>query len=172
MAVKPYYPEEQEGLNVKELLFLFWQKKWFILSILIVVLTGASIYAFRLPDSYEASAQVLIEQYPQPIVQAQTKEIAVRDVQRKYYKTYEYLFTTYPILKAAVDELGLQAKFSASVDDVVDLDSAIGRLKGMVEVKAEDLIYTLKVTGQDPFLVASIANTLPETRQLIFVSNR
>ena len=56
--------EKEEPLNIKEILFLFWQHKWIILNLLVVTLTLVGIYVFRMPDVYKTSTQILIQEIP------------------------------------------------------------------------------------------------------------
>jgi capsular exopolysaccharide synthesis family protein len=163
--------ENKENFNLKETLFLFWQRKWLVFNILVITLTITSVWAFRLPDEYQSSAQVLMEELPRPVLRTQTEDIASSEITDEYYLTQRALFTSHPVLIEVVEQLGLQEKMVKSgfvkkpgeVPEPLDLEAAIEELKKITRVDFSNLIYTVTVTYPDPFAAASIANAIIKT---------
>jgi len=161
MQVLPIFQgEDRENFNLKETLFLLWQHKWLILNLLIIALTASSIYAFHLPDTYKASTDILIQDLPAPVLKAQTDDIALQNINERYLRAQYSLLTSLPILKAVVEQLGLQQKLANNPEKPLGVESAAAKLKKMITVTSKELVYTITVETTDPFLTASIANAL------------
>jgi len=161
------YTEEQHSLNIKEMFFVFWQRKWLILNVVIIALTLAAIYAYRLPDTYTASAEVLLEEAQSPVTKSDTEDVAHLKFSGRYQGLHEKLLVSHPVLTEVVEQLNLQNKFAQLFSEQtgrtlkpLSLEAAIQKLKQMVEVEYSKLVYIVSATTTDPFLAATIANTL------------
>ncbi len=161
-ALSPFLRGEgqEENFNFKEALFAFWQHKWLVLNVIVIALTAVSIYAFHLPDIYEASTDLLIQDLPAPVTRSETEEIAFQNTNERYLRAQTSLLTSLPILKAVAEQPGLQEKLAATSTTRPSTEVIALKLKKMITVTAKDLIFTITVKNQDPFLAAGIANAL------------
>ena len=71
---KPYgrYGNTSTDLNLREYLYVVLQRKWLIMSMVLVITSLATIQAYREPSIFEGATTIKIEQKAQSILQSGT----------------------------------------------------------------------------------------------------
>ena len=155
-APPPSYFEMGETLvDYKYYLALAKKNLNLILTFLIMGVTLASIYVSRLPEQYQASAQILLER---PRLNPQTSQVMMGPdiMQEDYYTTQQQIMLGSTVLRQVVDEMKLIDFFHVST-----VDEAANRLKGYLRVERVkgSRLFNLSATASDPQFAMNLANT-------------
>lgn len=152
----PYYESAEQAVDYRYYFFLFKRHAHLILTLLVMGVTLASIYVSRLPDQYEATAQILLErargtpQTPQLVL---TPDIWLED----YYNTQKEIMVGPTVLRQVVDEMKLLDHFRVPHED-----DAVRQVQGHLRVVRirDSRIFNIIAASPDPQFSMSLANAV------------
>lgn len=142
---KKIYNEDEIEIDLADLFFYLFKKKWVILlSTLVAAVIGLVISGFIMTPKYTASSRIYV------LNKSNENTIAVSDVQmsKELLNDYKVLITGNNVTKEVIKELKLDIKPEA--------------LAKKIEVTAPDntRILQISVTDEDPKLAADTANII------------
>jgi len=130
--------EGKSETDIREILHVFLRRRWLILNLVLMGAIFSSIYAFHLPDSYTAEAEVLVEQLPSVLLRQETLDVAFREMVHKHYQARTALFKSNHVLESVVKELDLREVLKntgfRSLSGDISMDEALKKLRKMTEV--------------------------------------
>lgn len=154
----PYYEGNERPVDFRRYLYLLKKNINLFITFLIVGVTLVAIYASRLPNRYQASAQILLERPKQSGGQAGMGAVYMPDIwQEDYYTTQKEIITSPTVLRMVVDELKLTEYFH-----VKSLDDAASILKGYVRVDRVRgaRLFNIYTHSTDPMFSMTLANAV------------
>lgn len=154
--VPSYFETAEPFTDYKYYLSLAQKNLNLILTFLVMGITLASIYVSRLPDQYQASAQILLER-PRGTQQAPQLVLGPDILQEDYYTTQQQIMVGPTVLRQVVDEMKLVDFFHAGT-----VDEAVNRLlKGCLKVERVrgSRLFNLTAVSADPQFAMNLANT-------------
>ncbi len=159
MATPEEYLEESEKpIDIKYYFFLFTKNFYIILTFFIITVTFASIYAAKIPDRYQAVAQIMIEK---PQNAASSSFVDGDDNQTTQNWTEDYYNTQVEIMRspAVLNDVAKESKLK----EYYDLDSeelVAERIRRWMTVSrvGTSRIFNITVIVDEPELSANLAN--------------
>ena len=150
-----YFEMGEPATDYRYYLTLVTKNLNLILTLLIMGVTIASIYVSRLPDQYQAAAQILLEK-PRGAQQAPQLVMGPDIMQEDYYTTQQQIMVGPTVLRQVVDEMKLIDFFRVSTTD-----EAVARLKDQVRVERVrgSRLFNLVATSSDPQFAMNLSNT-------------
>jgi polysaccharide chain length determinant protein (PEP-CTERM system associated) len=141
--------------NYKQYLSLVRKWKYPAIIIALLIMTGAVILSYVLPNKYEAASTVFIEKN---VISELVKGIAVTPSKDDALKVIKYAITSRPIVLKVITDLDLtttRAKTEAAREELIrEMQKNIG-----VMVKDKNL-FTISFTDSDPKVARDFVNTL------------
>lgn len=149
--------EEEKPLDYKRYIFLFRKNFYVIFTLMIITATLASIYAYKIPDLYKTSAQLLVERSDTAFddINRPNSGGFAGDFSMEYYKTQQALMTSRGLLTEVAKTLQLKNFFEVKTDE-----QAGARLTSMVSANQvpRSRIFYISAKSTDPRLAANVAN--------------
>jgi capsular exopolysaccharide synthesis family protein len=107
---KPYgrYGNTSTDLNLREYLYVVLQRKWLIMSMVLVITSLATIQAYREPSIFEGSTTIKIEQKAQSILQSGTGGIVIGQNDPNFWGTQLALLRNPTLARQVILTLDLQ----------------------------------------------------------------
>lgn len=146
----------EKSLSMEELLSGVWRRRKVALLITAAALVLGALYVLATPKKYAASAVVRVnmqhlpEQFVSPTV---SEQVADR------LATVRHELLSRPVLAKVIEEFNLYPR----VRESAGMNAAVTAMRGHLEAKVEgDNAFLLTFDGEDPELVAKVANRLPE----------
>ncbi len=149
------YEQEME-LDLRELIGVLWRRKWLIILLFIVAVTGAYFVSQEMTRVYETSSMIMVR-----------SEGGVQDLfgngftgltgRQDQVSTYSALLTTRPVLEEVIERLALK-------DEETGERISSRSLRGSLSVSgnSETNLITISASYSDPEIARDIANTLVE----------
>ncbi|SFR14262.1 GumC family protein [Desulfoscipio geothermicus] len=145
----------EEEINLRELIEVLINGKWIIIGICFVsVLLAGVLSFFVLPEKYEARATIMVKEQPKTEPENGSLEALLSSLSKSPEMTveaYRQQVTNPWILQKVIKELELDPE----VYSIKSLREAIS-----TEVVKDTNLIRITVSGTDPILITSIANTL------------
>ncbi len=150
--------EEEKPVDYRRYLFLIRKDFYIIFTFFIITVTLASIYAFKIPNLYQASAQMIVERTENAFEGgAQNNAFGgwTPDLSMEYYKTQQQIMMGRPILTEVSKLLQLKNYFEVKTDE-----EAANYAAQMVSVSQLPKSRIFYITGKssDARLAANLAN--------------
>lgn len=135
------------AIDIRRYLSLIWRWAWLIILVAIVAGIGSFLISNRLTPEYETKTKLLIVE----AAAGQTADYQEVLASERRTRTYSDLLQNDSILQEVIDTLSL--------------DTSIEKLRKEIEVSPvrDTQLIELIVEGEDPELIAHIANTLVST---------
>lgn len=130
---------------------LFWQWAWLLVLSTLVFGVAAFFLSKNITPVYQAATSVLINEAPAN----KTTDYTSIVTSERLAQTYAQLMLKTPVLKAVIDQLGIQREPD-------DLEREI-----QVQTTNDTQLIEIKVEDTNPMIAAAIANTLVE----VFIEN-
>jgi capsular exopolysaccharide synthesis family protein len=130
---------------------LFWQWAWLLVLSTLVFGVAAFFLSKNITPVYQAATSVLINEAPAN----KTTDYTSIVTSERLAQTYAQLMLKTPVLKAVIDQLGIQREPD-------DLEQEI-----QVQTTTDTQLIEIKVEDTNPMIAAAIANTLVE----VFIEN-
>ena len=107
---KPYgrYGNTSTDLNLREYLYVVLQRKWLIMSMVLVITSLATIQAYREPSIFEGATTIKIEQKAQSILQSGTGGIVIGQNDPNFWGTQLALLRNPTLARQVILTLDLQ----------------------------------------------------------------
>jgi capsular exopolysaccharide synthesis family protein len=153
-----FVEDSEKPVDFKYYLYLIAKNLYVVITFVVIASTLAAIYAAKIPESYQTSAQILIER-PEA-----TTRFNVSQTEREgtgysddYYTTQLEIIRSTPVLRTVVEELKLANYFG-----VENPEDAVGIVRGMVSASqvGESHLFMITAVAHDSQLAASVANAL------------
>lgn len=155
-----YVEEAEEPIDFKYYFFLFKKNFYLVLTFFIIVVTLAVIYVSKMPDKYQAVAQLIIER-PKTALgtekETSSNDIDIQGWTEDYYNTQKEIISSPTVLRQVMAELPLAGYFENDNEE-----SLMTGLRGMLVVERvrNSRLFNIRVTAVDPQWAANIANAL------------
>ena len=155
-----YYIEDSDKpIDFKHYLFLFKKNFTHVLTFFIIALTFGIIYANKIPDNFETSAQVILER---PRVAKEESSVAMEGPQAEsltddYYNTEIEIMKSNGVMMQVVESLKLVDYFGVETEE-----DAAEQIREMLKIERSGTsrIFNLTLSGHDPQLITNLANAL------------
>lgn len=151
--------EEEKAIDFKFYLFLFKKYFYIVFTFFVIVVTLASIYVSRVPDKYEAVAQLIIEkpQFSWSSSDAESVTPGLEGWSEDYYNTQIEIMLSPGVLREVITQLKL-----AEYYNVPDPDVLIEKITRMITVSRvrRSRLFNVVVLTEDPRLSARLANAV------------
>jgi len=151
--------EEEKPIDYKYYFFLFRKNFYVIFTFFVIAVTLASIYAFKIPDTYTTYSQIIVENADNPFADSANFNERGRpqDMSMEFFKTQEQIMMGRAILGEVVDALSLDKYF-----EVKTKERAVDRIQGMITVSQipRSRIFNINARSPDPKLSASLTNEI------------
>jgi polysaccharide chain length determinant protein (PEP-CTERM system associated) len=140
--------------NIHDYIEIFLKRIWYIIIPVIVVMTGAILYAYSSPKLYRASTLVLIT--PQKVPEAFVRPTVTSTVGERLQSIGQEIMSR-TRLEQIISELKLyqEEARSSSLEGIVELM----RKDIQIEIRREGY-FRISYIGKDPKIVAMVANKL------------
>jgi len=140
--------------NIHDYIEIFLRRIWYIIIPIIVVMTGAILYAYSSPKLYRASTLILIT--PQKVPEAFVRPTVTSTVGERLQSIGQEIMSR-TRLEQTISELGLyrEEARSSSLEGIVELM----RKDIQIEIRREGY-FRISYIGKDPKVVAVVANKL------------
>jgi polysaccharide biosynthesis transport protein len=157
--------ELEEEKNFTDYLNIFLKRKEVIITFLVMSVVLSAIYYYRLPNIYQATAQIIIGREA-ALVSSPEVAAAGLSVSGGYDRAYDdYVETQFLIIKskeiiqALADQLQLAKKY-----DYFSSRNVVSSIQGMVGLNriGKTQAFKLSVRSADPKLCAQMANALTD----------
>lgn len=142
-----------EELNIKELFYEFWQKKYFVLIMLVLGVALGMLYSsFLVTPMYRSVTTLVLSNVSDTNNGTASGAITQNDLllNQKLVSTYGEIMKSRTVAKQVIEKLGLKI----SEDDLINSIS--------VQAKKDTELLEISVSNSDPKTAADIANTLAE----------
>ena len=143
-----------EEIDLKELLNLFWVKKWVIIIILIVFIIAGYFYTteFIVPE-YTSTTKLVLATMNNNVSQANNGAISTTDItiNTNLVSTYSELVTSKRVLSEVISDL-----------DITDITEDELRKKINVTTKKNTEIIEISVTSTDSLFAKNVANEIAD----------
>lgn len=122
---------------------------------MIITATLAAVYAYKIPNLYQTSAQLLVEFTQNSFEENKGPTWGANDYTMEFYKTQQQIMVGRPILTDVAKVLQLKNFFEVRTDD-----EAAAQLAGMVSSNQvpRSRIFYITVKSSDPKVAANVAN--------------
>ncbi len=149
--------EEDKPIDYKYYFFLLQKNFYVVFTFFVIAVTLASIYAFKIPDTYVAAAQLIVENADNPFEEKGPYGAGRQDMSMEYFKTQEQILIGRPILTEVADVLNLKKFF-----EVKTQEAAVDRVRSLVFAAQmpRSRIFIVSAKTGDPKLAASLANEI------------
>lgn len=146
--------EQEMEIDLRELITLMWQKKWYIIAMFVLAVVASYFYSDQLPRVYSTSAMVMIREQSsvQDLFGDQFSGLSGGSNQ---VATYSRLFTTRPVLEKVIQKLDLRNEETGEFISDRSLRNNIS-----VQGDRDTKLITVSVDYGDPEMAKEIANTL------------
>lgn len=160
--------ELEEEKTLTDYINIFLKRKEIIITFFIVSLVLSAIYYYRLPNVYQAGAQLLIGKETSVVASPELSAAAgttalsgsyADAAYSNYLATQFFIIESRPIIQALVDHLELVKKY-----DYFATGDAVSKLQNMIyltQVKKTQIV-DLSIRFTDPKLCTQIANALAD----------
>lgn len=152
----PYYESSETPIDYRYYFFLLKKNSTLLITFLIAGITLASIYVSRLPDQYQATAQILLER-ARMSSQVPLPPLAPDIYEEDYYNTQKEMMLGSTVLRQVVDELKLQEYFR-----VRNIDDAVQLVRGHLRIERLRLsrLFNITSTSSDPQFSMTLSNAV------------
>lgn len=154
-----YGEDLDKPIDFKYYLFLLKKHLFILLTFFIITVTLATLFVSKSPDTYTATAQIVVER---PTIEkrsdqdtaAQASAWNFSDV---YYDTQVQIMLGQAVMLDTVEALNLTSYFN--MDDEI---AVAQKIRGMLKVArvAETRLFNLSATNQDPNFAADLVNAV------------
>lgn len=161
-----YMQEKEEDIDPKFFLYLFWNKRYFILSAALIGFFISAVFFLGQADRFRTSTQVMVE-----LVREENpfniKEINVTMRQsqihmNRFFNTQKHIIKNNTFLAFMLEN----NKGLVSYLEAENAKEALGKLKSQIEINVKNPRNTnlieITVEGTDPVLIAKAANGMAE----------
>jgi polysaccharide chain length determinant protein (PEP-CTERM system associated) len=145
----------EKSLDIHDYTEIFLRRIWYIVIPFIVIIAVATLYALSLPKMYRATTLVLVT--PQKVPESFVRPTVTSRIEDRLQSISQEIMSR-TRLERVIAELKLyseQAK-SLSQEEIVEMM----RKNIEVEIKGKEGFFTISYIGQDPRMVAMVANKL------------
>ncbi len=150
--------DAEKPFDYKYYLSLFKKNFYVILTFFIITVTLASIYVAKLPDQYQAVAQLILERPSLDYGQDQgLNQVEVESWTEDYYKTQIEIMQSNAVLQVVVKEKRLMDVFETDNEEL-----AVNKLRSMLQVDRirGSRLFNIRVAAAEPKLAADLANAV------------
>jgi len=149
------YEQEME-LDLRELIGVLWRRKWLIILLFIVAVTGAYFVSQEMTRIYETSTIIMVR------VEGGIEDLFGNNLtglssRQDQVATYSALLTTRPVLEEVIERLDLRNEETGETISARSLRDSL-----TVSGNNETNLITIKASYTDPEVAKDIANTLVE----------
>ena len=152
-----YIEEIDKPIDFKYYFFLFAKNFYVIFTFFIIVLTLASIYAAKMPDQYQAAAQIIVENPLTGYPQQKEGEFTTFGWTEDYYNTQIEIMRGLSVVRQVIPELKLNDYFDTDSEDLI-----LGRVRGMLTVQRVrgSRLFNIQIRAEDPQFATDLANAM------------
>ncbi len=156
--------EDEKPIDYKRYLFLIRKNFYIVFTFLIITVTLAAIYAYKIPDLYQAATQLIVERTESAFSENERPGGGPgwggTDFSMEFYKTQQQIMVGRSILTEVSKALQLQNYFEVKSDE-----AAAARLAQMASVTQvpRSRIFYITVKAAEPRLAANIANEIAKS---------
>jgi capsular exopolysaccharide synthesis family protein len=150
--------EGEKPVDYKYYLSLFKKNFYVVITFFIIVVTLASIYVAKIPDQYQAVAQIILERPGTAWMKEQgMSAVEAESWAEDYYKTQIEIMQSRGVLELVVREKKLNDYFETEHEEI-----AIQRLREMMTVDQirGSRLFNIQVIAPEPNLAADLANAI------------
>lgn len=149
------YEEREMELDLRELFFILWKRKWIVILLFIIAVAGSYFLSQQQPRVYQTSAVVLVRggEGFQDLFGEQLSVFADR---ANRISTYTELMKARPILEEVIKKLDLRNEEG----ELISARSLRGKLS--ISGSRETNLITITADYNDPLIARDIVNTLAE----------
>lgn len=149
------YEEEMMEIDLRELITLFWRKKWFIIILVFLAMVAAYLLSNQMTRIYETSTMIMVREEG-GADSLFSNQFSLIGGQGNKVATYTAMMKSRLILNKVIEELEL-------VDEEGELIKTKSlREKISISSTADTDLMTITVQYSDPVLARDIANKLVE----------
>lgn len=135
----------EDEIDLRRFIFVFYKRRWFIISFLIASVVAGGITALLLKPTYQASAQIDLGNYRETIytTPSSAKELIVSST----------------ILKSVIDKLGLDNEYKiTTLKNSLDISDVKGTSLMNITLESKDPVKTAKIANEisDVFIQESL----------------
>ena len=145
----------EKSFNILDYIEIFMRRIWFIIIPLVIVLTGAVVYAVYSPKEYRATTLILVT--PQKVPESFVRPTVTSKIEDRLQSIGQEIMSR-TRLEQVISELKLyleEAK-SKSTEEIVERM----RKNIQVEIKGKEGYFTISYIGKDPRVVTMVTNKL------------
>ncbi len=148
--------EAEKPFDYKYYFSLFKKNFYVILTFFIITVTIASIYVAKMPDQYQAVAQLILERPSLDFVHEQgLSQVEVESWTEDYYKTQIEIMQSNAVLQGVVKEKRLLDVFETDNEEF-----AVNKLRFMLRVDRirGSRLFNIRIIAAEPKLASDLAN--------------
>ena len=145
----------EKSLDIHDYTEIFLRRIWYILIPFVVIMAGATLYAFYLPKVYRATTLVLVT--PQKVPENFVRPTVTSRIEDRLQSiSQEIMSRTRLELVIAEFKLYSEEAKSLSQEEIVELM----RKNVQVEIKGKEGFFSISYIGEDPRTVTMVTNKL------------
>lgn len=151
--------ETEEEKKFTDYINMFLKRKEIIITFFAVAIVLSAIYYYRMPNVYEATAQLLIGGESSITTSPEVAAAKIKEGYYDYLETQLFIIKSKPIVQILVNQLELPKKY-----DYFATGDAVSLVQEMINLKkvGKTQVVNLSVTFTDAKLCAQITNTLTD----------
>ncbi len=145
----------EKAFNIHDYFELFLRRIWHILIPFVVIMVGATMYAWHAPKEYRASTLILVT--PQKVPESLVKPTVTSKIEDRLLSIGQEIMSR-TRLEQVISEFKLYSDETKSLtlEEIVEL---MRRNIG-VEIKGKEGYFTISYRGKDPKIVTLVTNKL------------
>ncbi|HNV85383.1 MAG TPA: polysaccharide biosynthesis tyrosine autokinase [Candidatus Omnitrophota bacterium] len=160
----------QEEVDIQHYLYLLRRHFKILLAVMVIALSLAAIYAYKLPDLYESSSQLLIQKEQEPTAYAELKDQNAVQQDAIYYNTQIELIRNPKLIENAIQDNNLlepllalkKIKVTEDLQPDRAMRIAVGIVLGDLSIRRirDTQIFIISYSGPNKVLCREVANAI------------
>ena len=145
----------EKSFHIHDYIEVFLRRIWYVMIPLVIIMTGAIIYALNSPKEYRSSTLILVT--PQKVPETFVRPTVTGKIEDRLASIGQEIMSR-TRLEQVISELKLypEESKSKSKEEIVELM----RSNIKVEVKGKEGYFTISYMGKDPRMVTTVTNKL------------
>ena len=145
----------EKSFDVHDYIEIFLRRVWYILIPFVVVLAAATLYAFYLPKTYQATTLILVT--PQKVPEAFVRSTATSRIEDRLQSIGQEIMSR-TRLELVIQEFKLYSEEAKSLSQEEIVESM--RKNIQVDIRGKEGYFTISYIGKDPKTVTMVTNKL------------
>jgi succinoglycan biosynthesis transport protein ExoP len=152
------------NLEIRDYLAILWRRRWYSIIFFVLVASGVSVYAFRMPDIFKSETRVVVES---PMVSEDYVRPTVRATPEDRINWIREQLASRTFLERIIEQLQMYG-FGARRDFV--MENAVRTARSQIGIeKTSNTTFTISFMATDPQFAQTVTKQLAQ--ELIRISS-